>query len=84
MSTVGTIIYVKRDTLSMEVENERIDFIMTNMLEDLYTEVSYYLIEVEKQVMNKNHHIREKRITRERRIRKLEKTRGFKRRNKIE
>lgn len=46
--TVCTIIYVKRRTLSIEVSTERLDFIITTMLEDPYTEVSCYLIEVAK------------------------------------
>lgn len=43
-----TIIDVKRGTLSMEVGDKRIDLIMTTMMEDPFTEVSCYLVEVEK------------------------------------
>lgn len=46
LCTVGTII--ERGRLIMEVEDERINFIMSTMMEDPYTEVSCYLVEVEK------------------------------------
>lgn len=74
----------------MEVGNERLDFIMTNMLEDPYTEVLFYLVEVIKHGKKKNHPSQEnkinqeKKMTRERRIRWLEKTRELKRRKRIE
>lgn len=48
LCTTCTIIDVKKRTLSMEVGIEGLDFIMITMMEDPYTEVSYYLIEVAK------------------------------------
>ncbi|XP_050916701.1 uncharacterized protein LOC127131853 [Lathyrus oleraceus] len=48
LCTDGTIINAKSGTLSVEMGNERIDFIMTIMMKDNYIEVSCYLVEVEK------------------------------------
>lgn len=42
---VGTIVDVKRSTLSMEVGDKKIEFIIATLLIDLYTKVSFHLIE---------------------------------------
>lgn len=41
----GAIIGVKKRKLSLEVGNERIEFIMTSFLKDPYTKVSCYLVD---------------------------------------
>ncbi|XP_058760736.1 uncharacterized protein LOC131634074 [Vicia villosa] len=46
LCTACTIIDVKSGTLSMEVGVERLDFIMTTMMENPYIEILCYLVEV--------------------------------------